>query len=210
MLKWVKRFFKGCLWSILGIFILIAGFILLVIITTPSIDKKKEAEINRLYEIGHEKVPELLKFLDDKDGAIRYEVIYKLNDFRDRRTLNPLIKELKTSNYEVSRKWAAQALGNLGDTSAVLPLIQALYDSSFHVRYKSADALGKIGDERALAPLIILAENDEMEYVSIYAENAIIDICDKSGLTMPKIKRRRENVPVFKKFMNRVKNLFSP
>ncbi|MBI5417869.1 HEAT repeat domain-containing protein [Candidatus Poribacteria bacterium] len=202
MLKWIKRFFKGCLWSIAGSIVIIAVIIAIIYFTTPPVDKKKVADIERLAALGKDGVPDLLKYLDDKDGAIRYEAIYKLNDLRDPRIIEPMIKELKISDNEVPRKWAAQALGTLGDTTAVIPLIDALNDSSFHVRYKSADALGKIGDKRALNSLLRLSTTDDMEYVQIYAENAIIDICYKSGMPMPKIERKKDNKSIFRKIMD--------
>jgi HEAT repeat protein len=50
------------------------------------------------------------------------------------------------------RQAAAEALGQIGDTSAVEPLIAALRDASLGVRRAAADALGQIGDRRALEP----------------------------------------------------------
>jgi HEAT repeat protein len=49
---------------------------------------------------------------------------------------------------------AASALGQIGDTGAVEPLIQALGDSDRTVRGNAAYALGQIGDTRAVQPLI--------------------------------------------------------
>lgn len=64
-----------------------------------------------------------------------------------------LIKALK-DEYEYVRKWAAEALGGIGDARAVEPLIQALKDRARGVRWKATLALGKIGDARAVDPLI--------------------------------------------------------
>lgn len=174
-----KRFFKGCLWTIAIIIGLGIIFSLLIYFTAHKPDPKKEADIERLTKLGTTAVPELLKYLNDRDGAVRYLAVYNLKNLRDPRTLWPLIRELKTSDNEVSRKWAAQALGDLHDTTAVQYLIQALYDSDYSVRYKTCFALGTIGDKRALEPLKRIAKTDEFEYVRIYAENAIEDIYDK-------------------------------
>lgn len=52
------------------------------------------------------------------------------------------------------RREAAKALGKIGDTRAVEPLIQALRDEDWEVRSGAARALGEIGDARAVEPLI--------------------------------------------------------
>jgi hypothetical protein len=56
---------------------------------------------------------------------------------------------------------AAIALGQINDTRAVEPLIQALKDNDSNVRYGAAIALGQINDTRAVEPLIqALKDND--------------------------------------------------
>lgn len=59
-----------------------------------------------------------------------------------------------------TQKRAAEALGRMGDQSAVMPLIKALKDKSvfgsksyFELMGCIAVALGKLGDERAIKPL---------------------------------------------------------
>jgi hypothetical protein len=59
---------------------------------------------------------------------------------------------------------AARALGEIGDTRAVEPLIQALRDTDNYVRREAADALGWIQDVRAVDPLI-QSLKDEDEFV---------------------------------------------
>ena len=63
-------------------------------------------------------------------------------------------------DWEV-REAAADALGKLGDTRAVKPLLDALRDEYWPVRKAAASALGEIGDARAVEPLIaaLQAEN---------------------------------------------------
>ena len=55
---------------------------------------------------------------------------------------------------ERRRAAAARALGRLGDTRAVEPLIRALGDDSDEVRGDAVGALGQLGDARAVEPLI--------------------------------------------------------
>ena len=59
-------------------------------------------------------------------------------------------------------RWnAAEALGQIGDARAVVPLIDALKDGNPEVRCSAATALGNLGDERTVIPLIsVLMDND--------------------------------------------------
>jgi len=51
------------------------------------------------------------------------------------------------------RYGAAQGLGRLRDPGAQEPLIAALGDEDWRVRFKAAWTLGELGDRRALAAL---------------------------------------------------------
>ncbi len=59
---------------------------------------------------------------------------------------------LKNSDANL-RARAAEALGRIGDTFAVIPLCTAIRDSNPAVRIEAAIALGKIGDARAVVSL---------------------------------------------------------
>jgi len=56
------------------------------------------------------------------------------------------------------RRKAAYALGEIGDTRAVAPLIEALRDQDADLSCAAAYALGQIGDTRAVEPLITALE----------------------------------------------------
>jgi len=61
------------------------------------------------------------------------------------------------------RSSAARALGGIKDARAVEPLIGALKDKEWPVRWSAASALGKIKDTRAVEPLIgALRDIDEL------------------------------------------------
>ena len=66
--------------------------------------------------------------------------------------VEPLIVALKNENPFVRRN-AAEALGEIKDSSAVKPLINALKDNDLIVRRNAAKALGKIKDSSAEEPL---------------------------------------------------------
>ena len=73
---------------------------------------------------------------------------------------------------------AAEALINMGDV-VVEPLITALKDSDYSVRWYAAQALGKIGDARAVEPLIkALNYWGRYKEVSIYATKELVKKAD--------------------------------
>ena len=70
------------------------------------------------------------------------------------------------------RQDVAEALGNIGDASAVPVLIAALKDSDAWVRRNAVWALGEIGDERAI-PTLIEALKDSDEWIARDAANTL-------------------------------------
>lgn len=68
--------------------------------------------------------------------------------------VEPLIAVLRTESWQV-RRHAARALGQIGDTRAVKPLISSLLrDRRREVRKAAARSLGQLRDARAAEPLI--------------------------------------------------------
>ena len=57
------------------------------------------------------------------------------------------------------RKNSAKALSEIGQ-SAVEPLINALKDDEWRVRWQAAETLGEIGDVRAIKPLINILKDE--------------------------------------------------
>jgi len=85
---------------------------------------------------------------------------------------NPLIAALQDEDANV-RKWAAFALGEIGDPRAVEPLIEALQDEHWEVRGYAAWSLGRFGDSKAIDPLTYAASSDEEEMVREAAAEAL-------------------------------------
>lgn len=69
---------------------------------------------------------------------------------KENNDIEGLIKALRSPWFSSK---AARALGEIGDESAIDPLISALDCRSAETREAVADALGKIGDERAVEKL---------------------------------------------------------
>jgi len=70
------------------------------------------------------------------------------------------IRRLRSKNSDVRRR-ACRKLGELGDGSAVEPLIQRLGDDHADVRLAACEALGRLKDPRAVEPLIQALEDDD-------------------------------------------------
>jgi len=68
------------------------------------------------------------------------------------------ITDLGSEEIHIRRR-AAEALGNMGDDKAVLPLIAVLEDSDEDLRIRTARSLGKLGDSRAVNPLMRALEH---------------------------------------------------
>jgi HEAT repeat protein len=77
------------------------------------------------------------------------------------RDIEPTLAMLRSPSHGV-REAAVDALGQIGDRSAVAALVQVLGDSQATVRCAAAEALGKISDEAAASALIqMLEDRDE-------------------------------------------------
>jgi hypothetical protein len=91
---------------------------------------------------------------------------------------------------EKVRFLAAIALGKIGDTRAVGPLIAALQAPSDSERRFSAAALGKIGDPEAIEPLSAVLE-DHAEIVRRTAEASLRQLgCDPQADAVERRKRK--------------------
>lgn len=96
----------------------------------------------------------LIAALDDPYDMVRRFAAGALGKLGDARAVPRLVEQAKTHEDSGSRSTATAALGDIGDPSALEPLIGLLSDSNATVRACAADSLGKLGDGRAVAPLL--------------------------------------------------------
>ena len=75
------------------------------------------------------------------------------------------------------REAAAEALGKIGDSQAVEPLIAALKDEDWYVRKYAVEALGKIGESRTVKSLIAALNDLEQD-----VRKAAVKVLVKIGL----------------------------
>jgi len=83
--------------------------------------------------------------MGDEDFAVQINALGAIESIKDSELL---IKALKDEDKNV-RGWAAELLGEIGDSRAVEPLIEALEDEDRDVREAAAKALEKIKAEKS-------------------------------------------------------------
>ncbi|MDD4255028.1 MAG: HEAT repeat domain-containing protein [Methanofollis sp.] len=78
----------------------------------------------------------------------------------------------------------ARAMEGLVAQGAVLPLVRALQNPAWRVRYRAAEGLGRIGDRRAVGPLVraLRDEKDHVRYMTAKALGLIADPAARDAL----------------------------
>jgi HEAT repeat protein len=109
--------------------------------------------------------------VDDADD-VRTNVANALGRIRDERVFKMLLKGLGDQYYSHHRSTAAQALGQFGDSRAVLGLLKLLEDRDSDVRSNAAQSLGQISDSRVVPALLQLLE-DQIYLVRLKAVQAL-------------------------------------
>ncbi len=84
----------------------------------------------------------LIQTLEDEDGNVRQWAVLALGNLGEQAT-KELIRALESGN-EIVRWQAAAALWQINDSSAVEPLIMALFNRSNETRYWAAISLGQM------------------------------------------------------------------
>lgn len=81
-----------------------------------------------------------------------------------------LLKALRQTRHREARRFAAEALGQLGDARAVEPLSAALTADDKYLARQAAQALGQIGDPRAVESLIAALKDTDVSLPLIAAD----------------------------------------
>ena len=113
-----------------------------------------------LVEMGDPALGPLVTALSGADVQICRALLVHLkqHEVKDRRLVEPLLKQLHSSDWLV-RQSAAEFLGRIGDPCAVDGLTAALRDDNRLVREEAARVLGEMGDVRAVDALIDALRN---------------------------------------------------
>lgn len=112
------------------------------------------------------------KLLHDPQAQIRRLVIVHLGAMdAPEQALPLLIEALQDSSVSVKRT-AGDTLSDIGDPSAIEPMMAALKDKNKIVRWRAARYLYEVGDERALPALTAALDDTEFE-VALQARMAV-------------------------------------
>ncbi len=95
----------------------------------------------------------LIQLLSHKDGPLRNWRFFPSQLLR---------RKLRSESAEI-RAYAAEGLGNVGDSHAISPLIKALSDENITVRRFAITALGRLRDSRAIDGLLPFLQDDESD-----------------------------------------------
>ncbi|MEE8168473.1 MAG: HEAT repeat domain-containing protein [Candidatus Hydrothermarchaeales archaeon] len=122
-----------------------------------------------------------------------FDSLFKPNveKMKAKKDVDGLIKALKDKNYSevldgITGEKAAEALGSIGDTRAVEPLIQVALDEDLKYVYKGVrkvaiEALIKMKDKRAIEPLIQALKSAEWD-IRVRAAKALGRIGDARAI----------------------------
>lgn len=152
-------------------------------------EKIREAALNALSMFDGVSITDInLKMLKDDSPEVRCAAIRNIKKKPDDRAVNTLILLLEDADTNIE---AAGALGAIGDTRAVEPLIEVLngrysrnlaprIDKAF--KLSAAKALGKLKSEIAVKPLVnIINDGDRKLYLRIAAVHALGEIGSKAA-----------------------------
>src|SRR5262249_11977355 len=93
--------------------------------------------------------------------ADRYYAVHLLGELKDVRAIPFLVPLLKDTAFDYKVAWA---LGQIGDKSAITPLIEALKSSNSDVRVIAIQSLEKLQAREALPALYLLLEDNERSH----------------------------------------------
>ncbi len=111
-----------------------------------------------LVAYGKESLPYLAKLLLDANEEVRIFACVMLGDIGNRGAVSSLIMALSDNDPNVGHS-AAEALGKIGDRSALMPLIDLL-KGDFWIQFSAITAIGAMRDYRAVPHLLELLDNE--------------------------------------------------
>lgn len=145
--------------------------------------RTQETAYKEILAIGRSCVPQLLEKAKDWKNAPtdqRVLCVELLGELKDQRPVSALISFLSEKSPRL-RYSSAKALGDIGNKSAVSPLVDTLLkDDNWQVKKFTAEALGKLKDKKASEALSTALLNDGNEFVRGECARAIGAIGDKS------------------------------
>lgn len=115
--------------------------------------------------LGESACDQLVSILEFPNMHVRLGAIEALGDIKCPRSVEPIIRKLKTDKDNEVRWVAALSLGEIGDPRAIPPLVEALSDPDRYVRYGAVMSLEMLSwtpdDEETLASMLIAQQEWE-------------------------------------------------
>lgn len=145
-------------------------------------DKPSIKALGKMGGAAEEAVETLVEYVDtDSDPALQKVTFQALGEIGSDEATQALADKLEMENEHV-RPYAARALGLIGDTRAVDPLVDTMNDDAdSNVRTAAAWSLRQIGTEKALEAV---AEHDEARSYTLQSEGekarAALDDADET------------------------------
>ena len=154
----------------------------------------RKLSADALWEVGEYGQEELARSLKSKNDNIRYWTCKVLGELQAVQYTSELVKIMKHDVTWSVRASAAQALGEIGEESSTLDLVDALRDSSEYVRKNALIALNKLGEVKEVRQKV------SDEWVQEFTRSIFSDLKSKKerGITT-RIRALIKDVPDFPK-----------
>lgn len=141
-----------------------------------------------------DKPEEIINGVENVESA-KFSIVRRLGMIKDARLVEPIVIHfLNDLKEDIQVRYsAAMALGQIGDQSAVKPLIETMKnDHDGSIRSSAAKALGEIGSPDAVEPLIEVLLNDTQVWTRVTAAYALGILKDERALD-PLLTARKED-----------------
>ena len=146
-----------------------------------------------------ETVKENVRNLTNEDPEVRRKSVVALGERRTADVVKIICAVLESDKDPLVRAAAAEALGKIGHPSAIPPLIKALGDERYMVRWDAVKALGELKAEPAVPNLERVAKTDRQSDVRLAAVNSLGKIGGKEaiGPLIDVLSDKDENIAYF-------------
>lgn len=124
-----------------------------------------------------------IKDLKSENVMVQSEAAYYLGTLKEKSVVPVLVTFLNPDKSKELRLKAIEALGKIGEKSAVDSLVKILTEGDTEMRIATVTAMGKIKDPRSIPSLIALLDDKEAQVFVIWALGNIGDKSAVSALT---------------------------
>lgn len=115
----------------------------------------------------------LLQALSHPEPMTQMRAVYLLGEKKSKSALEPLTRLFRQTKNPFLQSEIIDALGKIGGSEAVSPLIEALYHSSFIVRGEAAKALAKFPENGVVKRALERTLKDPSSYVRELGKQSI-------------------------------------